>query len=235
MIALLVMTDGRAYVHDTIRSAEENLVGATISERWIHDDSGRPEHTARLRAAFPEYRVVATPGRSGFGGAIRSAWNMLRTDSTAPYVFHLEDDFTFVRPVQLADMIGVLQLAPELLQLALRRQPWNDQERAAGGIVEQHPDAYTECEHVITDDGCTEAKWSASWLEHRLFFTTNPSIYHRELYRWNDWPTGANSEGRFSHQLLNRYGPRARFGFFGSRASGEWVHHIGAERVGTGY
>lgn len=233
MIALLVMTDGRDHIFDTLRSFDEQVSGP-ISERWIHDDSGSPANADRLRAAFPAYRVISTPGRSGFGGAIRSAWDMLRVGSGAPFVFHLEDDFTFSRPVDLGQLAQVLDREPDLIQLALRRQPWSDAERAAGGVVELHPEAYHECEQVITDDRCTEAKWSATWLEQRMFFTTNPSLYRRQLLRWNNWPKGPRSEGRFSHQLLNRY-PDARFGYWGARDSGEWVQHIGAERTGRGY
>lgn len=222
MIALLVMTDGRDTIHETIASAREALRG-DISERWIHNDSGDPEHTARLRQAFPDFMVVSTPGRSGFGGAIRSAWSTLRRESTARFVFHLEDDFTFRRPVELADMADVLTARPHLVQLALRRQPCNSAELAAGGIVEQHPDDYEE-----TGDG------SHRWLEHRRFFTTNPSLYRRQLIEEHDWPTGTESEGRFGLGLFAA-DPAARCGYWGARASGEAVRHIGTHRTGTGY
>lgn len=221
--ALLVMTDGREHIFDVIPSAEAALPAELISERWIHDDSGDPVFAARLRHQFPDYRVISTAGRSGFGGAIRSAWEALRRNSSAPFVFHLEDDFTFNRPVDLAGMIWLLEQDPHLVNMALRRQPWNNAERAAGGVVEQHPDAYHECERFPE---------RLQWLEHRLFFTTNPGIYRRRLL-FTGWPEGAESEGRFSHQLLAD--PAVRFGYFGARDSGEAVHHIGAERKGTGY
>lgn len=224
MIALLVMTDGRDHIEDTITSAALNLVGP-ISERWIHDDSGDPAVAARLRERhWPFWRIVSTPGRSGFGGAIRSAWSHLRAESEAPYVFHLEDDFLFNRPIDLTDLVGILERNPDLVNLALRRQPWNDHERAAGGIVEQHPDAYTE-----RHDGIARAPW----LEHRLFFTTNPGLYRRRLILEHDWPEGTQSEGRFSHYLLGD--ERARFGYYGARYSGEAVEHVGHTRNGIGY
>lgn len=219
MIALLVMTDGRPTVHETIASAEANLIGP-ITECWIHDDSGNPAHTAELRDLYSDWTVIQTPGRSGFGGAIRSAWTALAA-SRCEYIFHLEDDFTHNRPVDLDAMIAVLADRPYLVQLALRRQPWNDDERAAGGIVEQHPDDYIDC-----SDG------DHHWLEHRRFFTTNPSLYRKSLLAVG-WPRGLQSEGRFSHQLLAS--PKVRFGFWGSRDSGEAVTHIGHQRVGVGY
>ena len=224
MIALLVMTDGRGHLLERTLAAFDRHVTGPVSERWIHDDSGDPEYRAWLERHAPDYRIVSTPGRSGFGGAVRSAWSMLRLGSSARFVFHLEDDFVFRRDVDLAHVAATLDAWPHLVQLAFRRQPWNDHERAAGGIVEQHPDAYRELvdEHL-----------EAVWLEHRLFFTTNPSLYRRELVHEREWPTGSQSEGRFSHELLGD--AELRFAYWGSRASGEWVEHIGTERVGTGY
>jgi hypothetical protein len=223
MIALLVMTDGRDHIFQTIPSFEAFASG-NISERWIHDDSGDPHHAEKLRRVFPGYRVIQTAGRSGFGGAIRSAWSMLRAGSSAPFVFHLEDDFTFARLVDLGAMAALLDRHPELAQVALRRQPWNRDELAAGGIVEQHPGDYTDERDELLD---------LDYLTHRRFFTTNPSLYRRQLIEEHDWPEGPESEGRFSADLFAD--PAARSAFLGARSSGEWVHHIGTTRAGTGY
>lgn len=224
MIVLLVMTDGRRdCIEQTIASARENLLG-NITRRIIHDDSGDPAYRLWLGAWFPEFEIVSTGQRSGFGGAIQSAWRHLRVfPGNERFVAHLEDDFTFNRPVPLDAMADVLQMLPHLQQMALRRQPWNDDERAAGGIVEQHPDDYTE--HAWESKG-------HAWLEHRRFFTTNPSLYRMSLTA-NVWPNGAHSEGVFTHELLAN--PDIRFGFWGARDSGEAVTHIGNERVGVGY
>ena len=221
MICLLVMTDGRGdCLHDTMISAADSLRGPVT--RWlIHDDSGDEDYSRWLRARYSEWEIVSTPGRSGFGGAIRSAWSYI-AGRAERFVFHLEDDFTFRRPVDLAEMAEVLYARPYLMQLALRRQPWNDAEHLAGGIVEQHPEDFTE----VTDPT------GKTWLEHRRFFTTNPSLYRSELCR-QPWPRGPESEGHFTHQLLAS--PAVRFGYWGAMASGEAVTHIGHERIGTGY
>lgn len=228
MITLLVMTDGRRdCIERTIPSAEANLEGP-ITTRLIYDDSGDEDYRSWLVERFgPDgFGVTYHPkGRQGFGGAIRDAWRFLAcAGSYLPghYIFHLEDDFTFNRPVDLTTMAHTLAQQPHLVQLALRRQPWNDDERAAGGIVEQHPDDFLE----VSNGSRTR------WLEHRRFFTTNPSLYRRSLCA-GGWPEGAHSEGRFTHELL--VDPDARFGFWGARDSGEWVTHIGRERVGSGY
>lgn len=221
MIALVVMTDGRRdCIAQTIPSALERLHGP-ITRRIIHDDSGDPAYHDFLHLAFPEFDLITTPGRSGFGGAYNHAWRHLaRLDE--PFVFSTEDDFTFNRDVDLQALVDVLNENPCLAQLALRRQPWNDEERAAGGIVEQHPGDYRE----MFDQG------HRHWLEHRRFFTTNPSLYRRSLCT-HGWPNIPQSEGMFSARLFTD--PHVRCGFWGSRDSGEWVTHIGYERVGVGY
>ena len=220
-VALVVFTDGRdTLLEQTITSAEERLEGPIV-ERWIHDDTGDDVHRAWIEAQWPSYRQIGGGPRRGFGGAIRHTWARLVVGSKAEHVFHLEDDFIFRRSVDLAAMAAVLDDHHHLVQLALRRQPWNDAERAAGGIVEQHPDDYLE----ISDAANT-------WLEHRRFFTTNPSLYRRSLCRLG-WPNVAQSEGVFTHQLT--IDPAVRFGYWGDRGSGEAVEHLGHVRAGAGY
>lgn len=220
MIAVLVITDGRPYLAETIESARANLVGPVT--RWImYDDTGDSDHRAQLAETFPAFEHINAGPRQGFGGAIRASWRHLAT-LDEPFVFHLEQDFTFNQPVPLSGMAQVLDNNPHLVQLALRRQPWNDEEIAAGGIVEQHPEDFTE----VADD------FGRVWLEHRRFFTTNPSLYRRDLVR-RPWPRGSQSEGRFTHMLLAS--PKVRFGYWGAMDSGEWVTHTGHERVGVGY
>lgn len=220
MITLLVLTDGRDHIYETIPSALAHLDGP-ITRKIIHDDSADPDRSCQLANDFPDFDVITGGStRLGFGGAIRHAWRYLLTDDTNPYPFHLEDDFLFRRRVDLRAMVGVLTRRPDLAQLALRRQPWNEDERAAGGVVEQHPDDYLD-----VADGIDR------FLTHSRFFTTNPCLYRRDLIE-RGWPEDPHSEGKFGAQLrADCY----QFAFWGPRASGEWVTHIGRERVGTGY
>lgn len=225
MIALLVMTDGRdEYLDRCVGQPTDNLPGfeSLITEWWMHDDTGDDAYRSALAARYPDFTQLHEGGRRGFGGAIRHAWETLRLESKADFVLHLEADFLFTREVDLAAMLEVLQARPYLAQMALRRQPWNDQERAAGGVVEANPDAFTEV-----------ADGRHVWLEHRAFFTTNPSLYRRSLCDFG-WPSRPRSEGLFAHALWAS-DPDLRAGYWGARDSGEWVEHIGQERVGSGY
>lgn len=219
----VVFTDGRrSYIGDTIASFEAHVTG-NVAERIIHDDSGDPDNYQWLTDTFPDWHLIhGTRGRLGFGGAVRNVWRHLTDTTGPPFIFHLEDDFTFLRPVNLDDFASVLDTRPGLAQLALRRQAWNAAERAAGGVIELNPAAYVD-----------HTAGGHEWLEQRLFFTTNPSLYRRSLCQ-RGWPRGSESEGKFSAALLAA--PDVWCGYWGARNSGVWVEHTGRERfAGAGY
>jgi hypothetical protein len=220
VIVLVVMTDGRREcITRAIPSLLANVQGP-ITYQVIHDDSGDPGYQDWLRAAFPAFEVIHTPRRSGFGGAYANAWRYL-ADLPQRFVFSVEDDFIYERPVDLLAMAEVLDWYPYLRQVALRRQAWNADERTAGGVVELHPGAYA-----------ARADGGNHWLEHRQFFTTNPSLFRTELCD-HGWPPVEHSEGVFTHRLLED--PVARFAYWGERTDGPWVTHIGHQRAGVSY
>lgn len=194
-VALLLISDGREeYLQATRRSA---AVCLPEFDQVVHIDDTHHE--------------------LGFAGAIQAGWDLIATD----YVFHLEGDFTFNRPVPVDRMCEILAAYPHLVQLALLRQPWNPAERAAGGVWQQHPDSYTP--------------WlqepDAEWLEHARFFTTNPCLYPRWVAD-RGWPQVPQSEGLFGLRLFAE-DPERRAAFWGNGE--EWVTHIGQERAGHGY
>ena len=231
MIAACVLTNGRLELLDkTIVSFEEKHRGGPVSTRIIWDDTGSGEHWDYLRLAYPHWRACrSVVGAEGFGGAMRSAWKWLNQNTVEPFVWWSEDDFVYEKVIHLDGMARVLADHPHLAQLALRRQAWNAAETAAGGVVELAPESFTD-RH--------EGEWS--WLEHRLFWTTNPSLFRRDLLA-GGWAEDPVSEGRYTHRLLGEGLPwgvtsaDVRFGYWGSRRSTPAVTHTGLERVGYGY
>ena len=223
-VVLLVMTDGRdELLFRTLESAfaKKNLPRL---QTVIHDDSGSPEHRGMLAERFPNFTVIGGP-RAGFGGAIQRAWGSV--PEGVNWIFHLEDDFLFNEPVRLGDMQELLVRFPYLVQVALLRQAWSEEERVAGGLVEQDYDSYEQMAARSLDDSHT-----IYWFEHRKFFTTNPSLYRRSLTE-RGWPDGAHSEGLFSVSLFED--PELRSAYFGVKDQGPLVEHIGAQRQGTDY
>lgn len=222
-ITLIVLTDGRLDCLQVTLASCDRMIGLDqFSQRVIINDSADTDYQRTLIGLYGDQFDIKPPATSkrGFGGAIRAAWSAI--DADADYVFHLEDDFQILRRPPLGAMALALDHYPHIQQFALRRQPWNDHEKAAGGIVEQWPDKYTD----ITWNG-------HQWLEHNLFFTTNPSLYRRSLIDFG-WPNGKGSEGEFTRRI-QAADPHYRFAFWGPRTDDPWVTHIGDHRIGTGY
>lgn len=186
----------------------------------------RPEYLARTLVSaaaflpsFDQYVLIEDNDHElGFAGAVAAGWAEVACD----YVFHLEDDFVFHETVPVTAMVALLERQPHLVQVALKRQAVNAEERTAGGIVECHTDHFEEHADEI-----------ATWTEHRRFFTTNPSVYSSRLCAYG-WPQVERSEGIFTHRLLGE-DPGARFAFWGGKFDPPRCEHIGAVRAGVGY
>ena len=196
----------------------------------LHITDGREDYAERSLASakehLPEPQALISVDDSthelGFAGAIARGWARIREETPdAAWVFHLEDDFTFNGTVPLDRMAAVLKRRPYLVQMSLKRQPWNEREKAAGGIVEADPDDFTQ--HTEVGD---------VWTEHRRYFTTNPSLYPAALCA-QGWPQVDQSEGIFTHRLLED--PKVRFGVWGAKYDPPLVEHIGKARAGHSY
>ena len=220
MICLLVMTDGRGdCLTRTLASFDSQVCGA-ITRRVIHDDSGDADYRAWLLEEYPDFEIVSTAGRSGFGGAIANAWQHIESGDE-PYLFHLEDDFTFNDEVNLWDLAVVLELNSQLAQIALKRQPVNPTEAKAGGFMGQWPDEFTD-----------RTTLDVQWCEHRLFWTTNPALIPMRVVAWG-WPDCPQSERRFAESVFAD--PSVTVGYLGHKDRAPVVHHIGERRNGVGY
>lgn len=170
----------------------------------------------------PVERVVTVDDRGhelGFAGAIAQGWRQVLL-TRCEWVFHAELDFLYNEPIPLRAMIELLEAESHLVQVALKRQPVNEEECAVGGIVEANPDDFRQ-----------RVEGGVIWTEHRRFFTTNPSVYFTRLCR-HGWPQVPQSEGMFTRRLLED--PDARFAFWGGKYDPPMVEHIGV-RCGTGY
>jgi hypothetical protein len=248
-VAVVCFTDGRYdCIGETIASFEDKVaLGPGKHWRLIFDDSADPLYREFLQQEYGErygrvgehpWTVLPNARRLGFGGTIHRAWEYLSflwtetTRAPAPtWVFHLEDDFGFDRPVDLVELMAVMEHRHYLVQMALVRQAWSIEERKAGGVVSAHRDEYQRRQVALYPRGESSPPRLVEWLEHRLFFTTNPSLYRRSLCA-EGWPEEPNSEGLFWHRYREAH-PDAVCGYWGD--STPWVTHIGATRNGTGY
>jgi len=220
-VAMIVRTGGltetwperAGYLRRSLASLVENVTG-TISRRVIYADWAdelRPE-LEEIAAEFGFYIVGA--GQHGFTASTIRLWRYIDTRVTEPFVFLAEDDFEYLRPVDLRPMAETLRRSPRLRQLALLREPCFARELEPG-------------DHILGWDRSgfedrDQDRPDRARLEHRLFWTMNPSLFPRDVAR-TPWPMARSSERVFGDLLLRD--PGARFAF---RGSGEaWIRHIG--------
>jgi hypothetical protein len=230
-IAVVVIGDGREYyLHRCITSM--SALNGPIIEKWMYDDTGNLAYRDNLVRRYPEFWHINGGPRQGCAGAFQQVWRQVREGTSARFIFLIEQDFVFNRTIDLYGMAALLDERPHLAEVALRRQPWNATEIAAGGIVESHPDWYIDME----DDA------GRQWLEHGAFFTTNCPLFRTSLLDvpWPDSRPGCYSEGTFHHHLMTHGTPevpgdQVTYAYWGARYSGVWVEHIGYQRLGTGY
>lgn len=239
-VAVCVYTDGRYdCIEKTVRSLRKHLKLPKGPHRFIifndSDDALYRQWLYQKYTGGPDWAegewawsVISAPRRRGFAGTINNAWQLLAHTPDGygkelpDWVWHHEDDMVLLADVEVERMQRIMNQQPGIVQMALRRQAWSDDEKEAGGVIEADPSAYIDCEQD-----------HEHWLEHRKFFTTNPSLYRRALCGMG-WPEQAQSEGIFGLTLFVR-NPALCSAYWGAREDPPLVDHIGETRKGHGY
>ncbi|MCU1500578.1 MAG: hypothetical protein JWM47_4531 [Acidimicrobiales bacterium] len=210
-VIVVCLTNGaRDTLTATLASAEEMLDGP-IGRRVIANDSGRP-------IVVDGWEDVRIGKGSGYTRATAAALT-LASESGQPWVFFLEDDFTFNEPIDLTDMQRLMGAHPELVQLSLKRQPWYDYEVTAGGIIEVKPEQFTQ---------------RPGYVEHRYYWAQNPMLCRRALLAQHPWPQCPGSERAFGN-LIFEADPSHVAGIYGRIEDPPRVTHHGVERAGAHY
>jgi hypothetical protein len=223
---LAVLTHGTAPRLDSVLNSFVDKVKPTPERVIVYVDGANPPNCG-VRNGWS----FRTSGRQeGFCKATRDLWRWASEPADATeFVFWLEHDFTFLRPVDLHDLAVPLR-DPKLAQMQLMRNAVSVEEVAAGGLYEMRREEYETKFIGMGWDDLAEAP-ERRWLLHRSYFTTNPSLMRTAWMAENPWPDDNEPfcEGRFGIDLVER-------GFhFGVWGYGEpWVQHIG-QRTGFGY
>lgn len=212
MIALVVITDGRIdYLRRTLASAVE-MLDADWDARIIVDDSGDPDHAAAIVREWPRWESIHTIRRAGFAATVRAAWQAA-IDAGATHVWHQEDDFLINQPLRVDWLQQDLDANPRLAQIALKRQPVNAIEEAAGGFMEMWP---------------ADWRWQQGGLvEHVVTFTTNPCLIPAHAIRCALASPEPLTEPEITRQLR---AAGYRFAFLGALDDPPLVTHIGEHR-----
>lgn len=183
-VALVVISDrGDRYLPDCLAQLDK-VCDWPFSQRILVSD---PDH------AFDQNE------------AVRRGWAQVAPGTD--YIAHLEEDF-LVHEFDVGAMVAILEANPEHDQVVLKRQPWNGDEVAKGGIVEQDPPEYED------RDG---------FARHNRIFSLNPCLIPKHITDLG-WTTG---EAEFSDRL------RAMgywFAFYGQKFDPPRCTHVGDER-----
>ena len=82
----------------------------------ISEDSTKAEVIAEATARYPDMTVLSGPDRLGLMGSIDRLYSAVET----PYIFHLEDDWTFDGPVDWDGAIALLDARDDVANVSLR-------------------------------------------------------------------------------------------------------------------
>jgi hypothetical protein len=225
-LCVMTITDGRKECFErTVESWRKNAIAPGMEQfNLVVDDSANPEYWEWMSHNYSDStdRIIRHNERRGFGGAIQSAWANVPPD--VDYILHLEDDFLLNQPIDICDMVAVLEAHPMIAQVALYRQAVGA-EIPHGGYMKQYAGKFKDL--ILT--GSNGVDYPV--VEHRHCFTTNPSVYPRKIMDVG-WPDGKDSEGHFGFKLWD-------LGYtcllWGTTNDKPRVHHIGNVRVGKGY
>lgn len=126
--------------HDLLRRTLESFfaTGGGAVERMIVVEDGAQDADDALKEAFAAWPIewINTGGRVGQIRAIDLAYSLVRT----PYIFHMEDDWEFLRPGCVLKSIEILRAEPLCLEVLVKGRPPTgshgptDEDRMSGGI-----------------------------------------------------------------------------------------------------
>lgn len=194
----------QAYVPQALSSLSDQVKG--VDDLVFIDDSGDPENAAWLRT----YGTVVEVGGNGYNAAMQAACEAAQGQEC----LWLEEDFTFLSPVNLDELSEMLYHRPYLAQIALLRGPHFPIEHAKGGLIE----ALEYKGHRFNEvDGL---------IEHTACFTGNPSVWRAHVFELG-WPRGKWSEEQKGRDLVE-------LGYRFAYLPGIRVQHHG-ERSGFDY
>lgn len=177
-----------------------------------------PPHT-RLRV------VDDTAHELGMAGAVQEGFRWA-LEQGADHVLWIEEDFR-LHNLPLEEMTWVLHRCPHLAQVVLKRQPWSQEEIAAGGQIElgeQRGDTFTECWGLNT---------SIRWVEHTSLFSLNPCLIPKRTLQLG-WPSGGLGVGNEAGFTQRCADAGMRFAYYGKKDDPPRCEHVGQIR-GTGW
>jgi hypothetical protein len=169
---VIIINDGRNdYLAKTLKSFEDNVMFPDGSEIYkiMIDDWPLERDEKALRKLAKKYKidkVVFNAENLGVNANVKKAWSLIPED--VDYIWHQENDFIYLQKVNIMDLMAVLE-NPIIVQCAIVRQAWFDDEREAGSLMNTSPERWRSGNVSGIDV-----------VLHKDHFTFNPSLYKRK-------------------------------------------------------
>ncbi len=132
----------------------------------LSEDSTNPEIINKVSETYPEMKVLSGPDRLGLMGSIDRLYSAVET----PYIFHLEDDWTFDGPIHWEAAKACLETRPDVANVSLRAfDEIKDKFRRASDPIQIHGQEF----RIMRANA------------HPEFFgwSSNPGLIHKDLYK----------------------------------------------------
>lgn len=235
---LVCITHHRSEHLDNVLAAFREMVTPGPAQGLLWVDGEDIDDAALTVVAAHGYQSWIFSGSSyqrGFCLTVGDVWQEACEEAErldCDYVFWLENDFLFRRPVDLEPLAQLLDANDDLAQIAFMRNAVNPVEAAAGGLFESRRSDYEPQFKVETTEvtGLGARMRGHQWLKHRSYFTTNPSLMRRSFMEQYPFPeSGRYCEGHYGLYLIEH---GISFGVWGDGKP--WVEHVGV-RTGKGY
>lgn len=214
---VIIINDGRNdYFEQTMKSFKENVFfpeGSKIHKILI-DDWPADRDEAAIKKLAKKYKidqVVLNEENLGVNKTVKKAWSLIPED--VDYIWHQENDFVYIKPVQIEILMKVLE-NPIIIQCALVRQAWFQDELEAGSLMNTRPERWK----VANVSGI-------DIVVHKDHFTFNPSLYKRK------WLIDIDPFGEYD--LRNYYmgkNPGLYFSYLGKKEDDHRILHIGERK-----
>ena len=174
----------------------------------ISEDSTEAAVIAKLTASYPEMTVLSGPQRLGLMGSIDRLYGQVET----PYIFHLEDDWSFDGPVNWAAAIACLEQRPDVANVSVR-------------AIEEIKEKYRLRSDPVTISGTSFRIMHRDAHPESFGWSSNPGLITRALYQQYA-PFGRVIHDRMSG-IIKADGKTIAYLLPGV------AHHIGQERTVT--
>ena len=219
LVVLFFTTSRYEYLVPMLKSFHEQVdfAGLNVTKILIDDYPLRRDETV-LGKLVDEYgidKLVLNEENLGYSLSWKKGWSLLPQNTE--YIWHQEDDFVFLKPVKVKDMIETLETCPtKLTQVVLKRQRWFEN----GDFIEK----------IESGEIGKEVSWGdRKVIVHQTYFNSNPCVYPmwvtQEEYRYNP------QEGVIVSHLRNKY-PDRYSAMYGGRKDEPMISHIGEYNQG---